>query len=104
MIKRHYQMVLCRNEREELTLEAVASSVGLHPDVVERFVDCGLIDPVGWIGSELLFDATAVPRLQTIKRLRGEIGVNLAGIAVILDLLDRLRALQSRNEWLRGKL
>jgi hypothetical protein len=36
--------------------------------------------------------------------LRGEIGVNLAGIAVILDLLDRLRALQSRNDWLRGKL
>jgi DNA-binding transcriptional MerR regulator len=87
-----------------LTLEAVASSAGLHPAVVERFVDCGLLDPVGWAGTQLLFDAAAVARLKTIKRLRAEIGVNLPGIAVILDLLDRLRALQSKNEWLRSKL
>jgi chaperone modulatory protein CbpM len=98
MTELRYQIVLCRNEREQLTLDALAGVAGLHPDIVERFVEFGLLNPAGWVGEDLLFDATAVPRLQTIKRLRSEIGINLAGIAVILDLLDRLRA--SRNaEW-----
>jgi DNA-binding transcriptional MerR regulator len=104
MIEQHYQIVLCRIGPERLTLEALASSADLHPAIVERFVEFGLLDPVEWVGRELLFDEAAVLRLQTIKRLRGEIGVNLAGIAVILDLLDRLRALQSESEWLRGQL
>jgi chaperone modulatory protein CbpM len=89
-----YQIVLCHNEREQLTLDALAGVAGLHPEIVERFVEFGLLNPAGWVGEDLLFDATAVPRLQTIKRLRSEIGINLAGIAVILDLLDRLRASQ----------
>ncbi|HZN10953.1 MAG TPA: chaperone modulator CbpM [Blastocatellia bacterium] len=103
MTERHYQIVLCRSEREQLSQEALASSVGLHPALVERFVEFGLLDPAGWVGTQLLFDAAAVPRLRTIERLRGEIGVNLAGVAVVLDLLDRLRALQDENERLRSR-
>lgn len=102
MTSRHmFSIVLCRSEREQLTLEALASSAGLHPALVERFVQIGLLDPVGRVGARLLFDVTAVSRLKTIQRLRGEIGANPAGIAVILDLLDRLRALQTENERLR---
>jgi len=103
MIERGYQIVLCRKERGQLTLEALASSAGLHPALVERFVEFGLLDPVEWVGTELLFDLAAVPRLRMIERLRRDIGINLAGIAVILDLLDRLRAVQSENEWQRNR-
>jgi chaperone modulatory protein CbpM len=94
MTDRRYQIVLCRNEREELTLDALASSAGLHPALVERFVEFGLIEPVERTGRELLFDAATVSRLRLIERLRGEIGINLSGIAVIMNLLDRMRALQ----------
>ena len=45
----------------------------------------------------------AVPRLRMIMRLRRDTGVNLAGIGMILDLLDRLRALERENQWLRAQ-
>ncbi len=103
MTEGRYQIVLCRREHEQVTLEGLASSCGLHPVLVEQFVDFGLLDPVGWVGSQTLFDAAAVPRLRLIQRLRSDIGVNLAGIAVILDMRDRLHASQSENERLRAQ-
>jgi DNA-binding transcriptional MerR regulator len=103
MTKQRYQIVLCRQEHEQLTLETLAASAGLHPALVERFVEFGLLEPVEWVVAQLLFDVAAVPRLRLIERLRCDIGVNLAGIAVILDMLDRLRALQHETEWQRSR-
>jgi DNA-binding transcriptional MerR regulator len=97
------EIVLCRSERNLLTLEALAASAEIHPGLVERFMEYGLIEPVEWIGPLLLFDAAAVPRLRMIMRLRRDIGVNLSGIGMILDLLDRLRTLQRENERLNAQ-
>jgi chaperone modulatory protein CbpM len=99
-----YEIVLCRCERQQLTLEAVASRAGMHPALVERFVEFGLIDPIEWEGSRLLFDPSAVSRLRMIGRLRESLGINLAGIEVILDLVDRVSALQRENRELRNRL
>jgi DNA-binding transcriptional MerR regulator len=52
----------------------------------------------------MFFDAAAVPRLRTIRRLRENLGINVAGIAVVLDLLDKLAALQRENELQRSRL
>jgi hypothetical protein len=38
-----------------------------------------------------------------IMRLRRDMGVNLSGIDMILDLLDRFRALEYENQWLRAQ-
>ncbi|PYI97645.1 MAG: hypothetical protein DME98_07565 [Verrucomicrobia bacterium] len=104
MTVRRYELVLCRNERQQLTLDVLASRAGMHPALVERFVEFGLIEPVQRQGARPLFDPSAVPRLRMIGRLRESLGINLAGIAVILDLLDRLSALQRENETLRSRL
>ena len=82
-----YEIVLVRREPQQLTLETLAAHAGFHPALVERFVD-----------------VSAVPRLRTIGRLRESLGINLAGIAVIVDLLDRFCALQRANESLRNQL
>ena len=103
MTVRRYDIVLCRNERQQLTLDGLASCAGMPPALVEQFVAYGLLEPVEWVGPVLLFDASAVPRLQMIMRLRRDTGVNLAGIGIILDLLDRLRALERENQWLRAQ-
>jgi DNA-binding transcriptional MerR regulator len=102
-MERRYEIVLCRRERDQLTLERLADAAEIHPGLVERFVAYGLLEPVEWVGPLLLFDADAVPRLQTIMRLRRDTGVNLAGIGMILELLDRLRALERENLWLRAQ-
>lgn len=99
-----YQIVLRRRETQELTLDALAAHTGMHPGLVQQFVDLGLIEPVGSDGMSLLFDASAVPRLRTIGRLRKGLGINVAGVAVILDLLDKLCALQREIEIQRSRL
>ncbi len=101
MTGKRYDIVLCRSEHDRLTLEALAARTKIHPDLVERFVEYGLIEPIEWIGPMLLFDAAIVPRLRMIMRLRSDIGANLAGIGIILDLLERVRTFQRENEWLR---
>ena len=94
MIAIRYPLVPRRTSREHLTLEAAAARVGLHPVLVERFVEFGLVEPVERTGAEVRLDAACLPRLVAISRLRRDLGVNLHGVAVILDLVDRLAALE----------
>ena len=94
MITVRYPLVLRSTPREYLTLEAAAARVGLHPVLVERFVEFGLIEPAERTGAEMRFDAACLRRLLAISRLRADLGVNLHGVAVILDLVDRLAELQ----------
>lgn len=104
MAMRRYEIVLCRNETQQLTLDALAAHAGMHPGLVQQFVELGLVEPVASDGVSLVFDASAVPRLRTIGRLREGLGINVAGVAVILDLLDKLFALQRENEMQRSRL
>jgi DNA-binding transcriptional MerR regulator len=103
MIAARYPLVPRRIPREHLTLETAAARVGLHPVLVERFVEFGLVEPAERTGAEMRFDAACLPRLVTISRLRTDLGVNLHGVAVILDLVDRLAALQRELAWLRER-
>jgi chaperone modulatory protein CbpM len=103
MIARGFEIVLRRNEREQLTLHEVAFHAGMHPKLVERFVACGLVTPIEQEGTQLLFDPSAISRLRKVARLRNALGVNLAGISVILDLIDKLSAVQRENEALRTR-
>ena len=104
MVARRYDIVVLRSGRQKLTLDAVASRAGLHPALVEAYVEFGLIEPVEWEGANKLFDAAAIPRLRMIGRLRESLGINLAGVSVILDLLDKLRSAKRDNDALRSKL
>jgi DNA-binding transcriptional MerR regulator len=103
MIAIRYPLVPTRNPRERLTLEAAAARVGLHPVLVERFVEFGLVEPAERTGTTMRLDAACLPRLVAISRLRTDLGVNLHGVAVILDLVDRLAALQRELAWLRDR-
>jgi chaperone modulatory protein CbpM len=89
-----YQLIVLHPPRELLRLEEVASRAGLHPEIVRRFVDLGLIQPADAPSAGLMFDPEAVRRIRVIQHLRCDLGINLQGIAVILDLLERLNATQ----------
>jgi MerR HTH family regulatory protein len=51
--------------------------------------------------AEMTFDVARLPRLVVIANPRRDLGVNLHGIALVLDLLDRLTSLRSELESLR---
>jgi DNA-binding transcriptional MerR regulator len=94
--------VIERTEREQVTLEGLAARTGLHPALIETFVEYGLIEPAERAGAHMLFDMDCVARVRKIERLRRHLGANLAGVAVILDLLDRMIGLEQEIERLRS--
>jgi DNA-binding transcriptional MerR regulator len=91
-------------ESNEVTLDALAALAGMHPALVERFVEFGLIQPAATGGTVILFDSSKSSRLRSIMRLRNDLGINLQGVAVVLDLVERLRVLERENASMRAKL
>jgi chaperone modulatory protein CbpM len=99
-----YDIIIAQktHDQDELTLEALAMRAGVHPSLVERFIQLDLIQPVRG-GPDPHFDYAALIRLRVIGRLRRTLGINSAGVAVIFDLLDKLSALRRENESLRSR-
>ena len=98
------KIVLYPRDPQRLTLEELAQTAHLHPELLQQFIEFGLIEPVAQDGPTLIFEAGAVLRVRLIQRLRRDLGVNLPGVAVILDLTDRLRAMRWQLDWLRNRL
>ena len=46
MITRSFAITLYRNKRERLALDDVALHAGMHPALIERLVECGLVTPI----------------------------------------------------------
>lgn len=78
---------------ELLDIHEVSRYVDLHPEIIRRFVSLGLIDPVQQ-QPKLIFEVSVVPRIKKILRLRNDLGINLNGIGLIFDLLDKIAALE----------
>jgi len=97
------EVVVWRTEHAFLSLEDLARACGLHPGLVEQFVDYGLLEPLAGAGPRSLFPASAVERLRRIIRLKCDLGVNLAGIAVILEMRERFVSLQEELARLQGR-
>lgn len=88
-----------------LTRSELAVHCGIHPDLIDRFIRLGLIDFMdrGRDG-EALFSAEMIPLVRRILRLRNELGVNYAGIGVVLELMARLEALEDHIKELESKI
>ncbi|WP_131769307.1 chaperone modulator CbpM [Candidatus Protofrankia californiensis] len=78
-----------------LTLETVASRSGLHPDLLRRFVALSLLDASRDATGTLWFAPDAPATIARIQRLRAGLCLNYAAIGLVLDLLDRIDALEA---------
>ena len=88
---------------ELLTLDELARLAGVHPDIVECLLEWGLVEPVE-SEPKLLFQESAVPTIRRIMRIRNDLGLNWAGIGVILDLLERIDNLERENARLDAQI
>jgi DNA-binding transcriptional MerR regulator len=104
MTSNNHALVLWRTANSLLTLEDLADAAALPRRRVQRFIGFGLIEPSARTGSDLLFPVSSVERVKRILRLKRDLGVNLAGIAVILDLRERIENLQRELWFLRDRL
>lgn len=88
-----------------MELREVAHRCGIHPEMVKRLVSLGLIDyEETRPGGVVLFRHEVVPTIRRILRLRNELGVNYAGVGVILELMSRIEALEQQIRELESRL
>ena len=103
MSERFVRIVDCELD-EPLTLEAVADAVGARPPLLARLIRLGVLDSVGDEVDEPLLPTRSVISLRRMARLRRDLGVNFAGAAIILELVDRIEGLNHEVAELRQRL
>jgi MerR family transcriptional regulator/heat shock protein HspR len=82
-------------EPRYVMISVVAETYGLHPQTLRLYERQGLLTPARSAGNTRLYDQVAIQRLEAILTLTRELGVNLAGVEVILGLRDQLSAIQT---------
>lgn len=94
-----------RADKEPLYMISIAAQLtGLHPQTVRLYERLGLISPMRVGNKNRLFSDADIERLRQIRRLTQDMGVNLAGVEIILDLLQKLEDLQAEVRDLRARL
>jgi chaperone modulatory protein CbpM len=79
-----------------LNLVEIVSSAQVERARIIEMVDAGLLDPVGTQVEQWQFANRDLRRLRAAQRLMNDLDVNLAGAALILDLIDERDALLTR--------
>ena len=90
------------DEEITLTLKEVCDACGVERSLVVEMVKEGIASPLDQDSKRWEFSGIAVARLRTAYKLHRDLQINLAGIALALDLLDEIEALRSSQERLRS--
>lgn len=83
---------------EEVRLTVAARRCHMSVAHVRRYVEIGLVRPSRSEGDTPLFGEPALARLRRIRRLREDLGLNEAGVEVVLRLLDEIEALHREHD------
>jgi len=87
---------LLLDEMHTLTLEELCQACREQTDWIVELVDEGILEPSGRQVQSWRFTAISLQRARTVRRLQQDLGVNLAGAALVLDLMDELDKLRAR--------
>lgn len=77
-----------------LSLREVSYSYGVSKEIILEIIDEGIITPQKDAKEELMFDSEAVKNIGTVLRLNRDLGVNLAGAGLALELLKEIEHLK----------
>ena len=81
-------------EQKYVMISVVSERYAIHPQTLRLYEREGLIKPARSAGNTRLYDEEALRRLEIILTLTRELGVNLAGVEVILNMKERMDAMQ----------
>lgn len=85
-------------------ISVAAKLVALHPQTLRYYERLGLVVPARSRGGIRLYSPSDVQRLQRIARLIDQLGVNLAGVEVILHMTDRMAELRRELDQMQAQL
>lgn len=92
--------------REEpcYVISIAAKLVELHPQTLRYYERLGLVVPSRTKGNVRLYSLADIERLRRITRLVDELGVNLAGVEVILNMTQRMEEMQQEMDRIRAEM
>ena len=77
-------------------ISSVAETYGIHPQTLRMYERLGLLKPSRSDGNTRLFTQEDLKRLEIILTLTRELGVNLAGVEVILNMREKMERMQQQ--------
>jgi MerR family transcriptional regulator/heat shock protein HspR len=92
------------DDRPRYMISVAADIVGMHPQTLRLYEQKGLVRPQRTAGNTRLYSEADIERLQVIQRLTNELGLNLAGVELVIRLEDELRKAHTRIEKLQRQL
>jgi len=85
-------------------ISVVANMLEIHPQTLRQYEREGLVEPSRTQGRMRLYSQRDIDRMKLILRLTRQIGVNLAGVDIVLQLKAQIDEMQSEIEQLRDEL
>jgi MerR family transcriptional regulator/heat shock protein HspR len=79
-------------------ISSVAASFQIHPQTLRLYERLGLLSPSRSEGNTRLYTEEDLNRLEVILTLTRELGVNLAGVEVILNMREKMEQMQKQVE------
>jgi len=92
------------SERPIYMISVAAELVGMHPQTLRMYETKGLVRPQRTPGGTRLYSEADIERLRIVQRLTTELGLNLAGVELVLRLEDELRKAHVQIERLQQQL
>lgn len=87
------------NKDEPVYMIGIAAKIcEVHPQTLRLYERLGLIRPKRVGSKNRMYSQADIDRLQQIQRLTQDMGVNLAGVEIILDLLDKIQQLHEEMD------
>jgi chaperone modulatory protein CbpM len=83
-------------EDTRLSLRELCDACSVHAEFIIELVDEGIIEPSGLDNSHWYFSGISLYRIRTAKNLQHDLGLNLAGVALALELLDEVQQLRTQ--------
>lgn len=84
------------DEQTELSLNDLCKACSSSAEWIIELVEEGALEPISYQQTQWRFPGNSLQRVRTAMRLQRDLGINLAGIALTLDLLDKIKILESR--------
>jgi MerR family transcriptional regulator/heat shock protein HspR len=79
-------------------ISSVAEQYGVHPQTLRLYEREGLLKPSRSEGNTRLYTDEDLERLEVILKLTRDLGVNLAGVEIILNMREKMDAMQQQIE------
>jgi len=84
------------DERVHLSLKDMSQACSSRTEWIVELVGEGILEPVGDEPSQWRFSGGSLGRAHIARRLQSDLEINLAGVALVLDLLEEMASLRSR--------